>query len=338
MANYVQTASHVPNPLQASPRASVGLILVVCCALGFFAAVPLALPSLTFVLTIALAKGLAALGVALLLRAGLISLGHAMYFATGAYTVAFLSRAGVSDYVVLLVAAIVISCVSGLVVGAFLARFRAIFFGMLSLAVSMVVFSLLSKLFTITGGTDGMSVAVPTVFGITLTKGQFDLVNYGVTVGLVSLLLLLVAKYLKSPLGEALTAIHSNEIRLEYLGVSAWSVILTGYTLSAALAGLGGALAVLAVGHALPEFAFWTESGHLVLTAVLGGIGSVFGPIAGSIFIEIVHLWANDVAAEAWNMIMGIALLMVIFFLPRGIWSLGSVVRLTSQRRSAGQK
>lgn len=292
-------------------------------ALALLLLVPVAFPHLKFVITLAVAKGFAALGVALLLRGGLISLGHAMYFAIGAYATAFLgSKAGVSDLVLLLVASTAVAALAGLVFGAFLVRYRAIFFAMLNLAVSMVIFALTSKLYGITGGTDGLRVAVPTVLGWAPGKAAFDGFLFYLCILLMVVLGWLVHRYLQSPLGHALSAIHTNEVRLEYLGVSAWQTLLTSYTISAALAGLGGALAAMSIGHVLPEFAFWTESGHLVLTAVLGGIGGVAGAFIGSVFLEILHTVAVGVAAEAWNLIIGLALIGVIFFLPRGIYGL----------------
>jgi len=302
-------------------------------ALVILALAPLALPFLQFVLTIAIAKGFAALGVALLLRAGLISLGHAMFYAIGAYAAAFMiTTLGITDFAVLMIGSTAISALFGLLFGLFLVRYRAIFFAMLNLAVSMVIFALASKLYGITGGTDGLRVGIPTVFGIELAKASFDTLLFYTTIVLVAVLGILVHRYLKSPLGHALSAVHSNEVRLEYLGVSAWSTLLTAYTISAALAGVGGAIAALSIGHVLPEFAFWTESGHLVLTAVLGGIAGIAGPFLGSVFLELVHTVAVGYAAEAWNLIVGVALLVVIFFLPRGLY--GLFERLSSTKPS----
>ncbi|GGE28361.1 hypothetical protein GCM10007276_01950 [Agaricicola taiwanensis] len=306
-------------------------LLLLLAGLAVMAVLPLAVPWLQFTLTIALAKGLAALGVAVLLRAGLISIGHAMFFAIGAYATAFLMRdLAVTDFATLIVASTLISALSGLLFGAFLVRYRAIFFAMLNLAVSMVLFSLLAKLYGVTGGTDGIRVATPSVFGMALARPVFaDVLYYGglLLAGLVGFA---VHRYLKSPLGAALSAIHTNEVRLEYLGVSAWSVLLVAYTLSATLAGLGGAIAAMAIGHVVPEFAFWTESGHIVLVAVLGGIGGVVGPFAGSIFLEVVQTLAVGFAADAWNLIIGLALIGVIFFLPRGLYGLMETRRRTS--------
>ena len=124
-------------------------------------------------------------------------------------------------------------------------------------------------------------------------------------------------------------------MRLEYLGVSARSTLLAAYTISATLAGIGGAIAAVSIGHVLPEYAFWTESGHLVLTAVLGGIAGIAGPFLGSIFLELVHTVAVGYAAEAWNMIIGVAMLVVIFFLPRGLF--GLFERLTGVKSREGE-
>lgn len=306
-------------------------LVLILVAVGAMTAMPIAMPGLQFTLTIALAKGLAALGVAVLLRAGLISIGHAMFFAIGAYTVAFLMRdLAVTDFAVLLVAATMVSAAFGLLFGAFLVRYRAIFFAMLNLAVSMVLFALLAKLYGLTGGTDGVRVATPTIFGASLSSGAFADVLYYVGLAAATLVGFGVHRYLKSPLGHALSAVHTNEVRLEYLGVSAWSVLLVAYTLSAALAGLGGAIGAMAIGHVVPEFAFWTESGHIVLVAVLGGIGGVAGPFIGSIFLEVVHAVAVGFAADAWNLITDAALIAVIVFLPRGLYGLLDARRRTS--------
>lgn len=297
-------------------RAALFLIALTALALA-----PIAAPWLQFVLTLAVAKGFAALGVAVLLRGGLISIGHAMFYAVSAYAIAFLARAGLNEFVVLLLLGTLASAVTGMLVGAFLVRYRAIFFAMLNLAMSMVLYALLSKLYGITGGTDGLRLAVPRFFGMTLDKASFDTALYYAGLVLMVGVGYGVQLYLASPLGHALAAVHTNELRLEYLGIPVRIVLLIAYTISAALAGIGGAIAAMAIGHILPEFAFWTASGHLVLVAVLGGIGGVAGPFIGSLFLEVLHTLAVGVT-DAWNLIIGVALIGVIFFLPSGLYGL----------------
>ncbi len=306
------------------------LILAVVAAL-----VPIAVPWLGFEFTLAVGIGLAALGVAMLLRGGLISIGHALYYAVGAYAVAFLMRdARVSDLLLLFAGATVITTAVGFVVGAFMVRYRAIFFAMLNLAISMVFFTLLSKLYYVTGGTDGLAVATPTVLGMQLGRATFDVVLQNAALVLMVAVALLIDRYLKSPLGEALSAIDTNEVRLEYLGVSARGVIWAAYTVSAGLAGLGGAISAVAIGHVVPDMSYWTVSGQLVLVAVLGGIGGVPGAFIGAFFLELVRTFAVGIAGEAWNAMIGTSLLIVIFFLPEGLY--GLVQRL--ERRRPGAK
>lgn len=296
--------------------------------------VPLAVPWLGLVFTLAVAKGFAALGVAVLLRGGLISLGHALYFAVGAYSVAFLMRDfGISDLAVLFAGATGIALVFGFLIGAFIMRYRSIFFAMLNLALSMVFYALLSKLYNLTGGTDGVRVAKPLLMGMTLSQESFNLILHVSVLVLMVLAAWIVDRYLKSPLGDALGAIRTNEVRLEYLGVSARGVIWVAYVLSAGLAGLGGAISALAIGHVVPDLSYWTVSGQLVLIAVLGGIGGVPGAFIGAFFLELLQTFAVGFATEIWNAIMGLSLLIVIFFLPDGLY--GLLQRFERQRTDA---
>ncbi|MHC4053334.1 branched-chain amino acid ABC transporter permease [Bradyrhizobium sp. 25ACV] len=303
--------------------------IVATAAVLVLALLPVAAPWLQFVLTLAIAKGFAALGVAVLLRAGLISIGHAMFFAASAYAVAFLARAGVNDLGLMLILSMLGGALVGAVAGSFLVRYRAIFFAMLNLAVSMVFYALCAKLYGVTGGTDGMPVPVPAVFGVVLGEPAFKSVLFYLSLGLMVLVGLAVQRYLNSPLGHALSAVHTNEIRLEYLGIPVWAVLLMAYVVSAALAGLGGAIAGFAIGRVVPEFAFWTASGHLVLIAVLGGIGGVPGAFIGALFLELLHSAAVTVT-DSWNLIVGMTLIIVIMFMPQGIYGLFARKEATS--------
>jgi ABC-type branched-subunit amino acid transport system permease subunit len=295
------------------------LLLLAAGTVVALVAATVAFPWLEFVLTLAIAKGLAALGVAILLRGGLISIGHAMFFAIGAYATAFAMRdLGITDVFALILISAVVSLVAGLLIGAFVVRYRAIFFAMLNLAISMVLFSLLAKFYGLTGGTDGMRVETPTVLGMVLEAKGFATFLFYAAIAAMVLAGLAVNAYFRSPLGEALSAVHTNEIRLEYLGIPVRGVLLVAYGISALLAGIGGTFAAMTVGHVLPDMAYWTDSGHLVLVAVLGGISGIAGPFVGAVFLELVHMLAAGVT-DAWNMIVGAALLGVIFFLPKGL-------------------
>lgn len=297
------------------------LLLAVLAAVPSFAA-----SSQTF-LAIVFAKSLAVLGILLLLQAGQVSFGHGMFFAVGAYTVAFLGRSmGGGDLALLLLASAVSSTLLGLMVGLFVVRYRYIFFGMLNLAFSMVLYSVLEKFFYLTGGSDGLRIRRPTAFGFSFERAEFDTVLYYLTLGLAFGAAYLVWRYLRSPLGQALKAIKSNETRLEYIGLSARFVMLVGYVISALLCGIGGACLGIIQGIATPEYSYWTRSAEFVFIAILGGVGHVAGALTGTFVYEAVRTYAAAFVADSWQMILGFVLLAIILKAPSGIIGLVSMI------------
>jgi branched-chain amino acid transport system permease protein len=294
---------------------------VVLAAVAAVAVTPVVAPWARVILTIILAKALAVLGILVLLRAGQVSFGHGMFYAGSAYAAAFLARAGSggSDVALLLVAGVACAIVFGTAVGLFVVRYRSIFFGMLNLAFSMVLYSLLQKSFHLTGGSDGLRVPRPAFFGLTLDRDAFEWAFFYFVLGLAIAVTVAVRRYLDSPLGRALGALKTNETRLEYLGVSARRVLLVAYVLSAVLAGLAGTILAIANGHVTPESGYWVRSGEFVFIAVLGGSGSVAGPFVGTLVYELVRLYASAYAAEIWQAVLGIVLLLVILFAPGGL-------------------
>ena len=269
---------------------------------------------------VALCFGLAALGVGVLARAGQISFGHAMYAAVSGYGVAFLARAQPQvDGLLLLAAGVGASLVAGAVVGLFVVRYRGIFFGMLNLAVCMVLFSLIGKLYTLTGGTDGLRIARPTLAGITLERDAFETTLLVLTVLLSLGLGMLVQRYYRSASGEAMAGIKTNETRLEYLGLSAQRVLWNGYMVSVALVGLSGALFALVQGLVSPDMGSWLRSGEFVFIAILGGSSHAFGAFVGAIVFELVKLLAAAYMQGVWQMLLGSVLIIVILAAPDGI-------------------
>lgn len=302
--------------------------------LVLFAAVPFFATSLQTFLAIAFAKSLAVLGLLLLLQGGQVSFGHGMFFATGAYTVAFLGRAmGGGDIVLLLLAAAATSTLLGVVVGLFVVRYRYIFFGMLNLAFSMVLYSILEKFFHLTGGSDGLRIRRPTAFGYAFDRAQFDTLIYVLTLVLAFGAAYLAWRYLRSPLGQALKAMKTNETRLEYIGLSARMVLLAGYIISALLCGLGGACLGIIQGLATPEYSYWTRSAEFVFIAILGGAGHVAGALTGTIVYEAVRTYAAAFVADSWQLILGLVLLGIILKAPSGI--VGLAERLFVFRRKS---
>jgi branched-chain amino acid transport system permease protein len=280
-----------------------------------------ATPWLKFVLTLALAKGIAVLGILLLLRAGQVSFGHALYVALGAYAVAFLAPS-LPDVALLLPLAALATTAVGVVIGLFVARYREIFFGMLNLALSMVFYSMLEKFYHYTKGTDGIRVPSLRVAGIELDRVSYEWTVFGLALLLAIGFGLLARIYLASPMGQALAAIKTRETRLDFMGVSSRSVLLAAYVLSALMAGCAGALVAMTTRHVTPLLAYWTASGELVFIAILGGAGGVLGPFLGAAVYELVRVYAAATVADMWQMILGAVLLLVILFARGGIWGM----------------
>jgi len=291
-------------------------------AAAFVLALSWAVPWLRFVMTIAIAKGLAVLGILLLLRAGQVSFGHALYLSLAAYVVAFMA-ARIPEVLLLLPLAAVVAASIGLLVGLFVSRYRAIFFGMLNLALSMVFYSMLDKFYEVTRGGDGIRVPVTSFAGAVLSPDQQSWALLILALVLAIGFGAFVRLYLLSPMGSALSALKTREARLEFMGVPARRVILSAYVLSALMAGCGGALIALSTRHVTPALAYWTASGELVFIAILGGAGSVFGPFLGALAYELTRTYAAALVADAWQMILGTVLLVVILFAPGGLWGIG---------------
>ncbi len=207
----------------------------------------------------------------------------------------------------------------GLIVGLFVLRYREIFFGMLNLAFSMVLWSLLEKMFQYTNGADGIRVARPSVLGMNFDPAMFQYALLYVTLSVSVAALVFVRRYLSSPLGQMLRAIKSNETRLEYLGTSAKRVLLIGYVISASLGGIGGVLVATAQQIATPEFAYWTKSGEFVFIAILGGAAHALGAFAGAIVFEVVRFYAAATLTNIWQLVLGIVLIAIILFAPSGL-------------------
>ena len=276
----------------------------------------------TYLFTVATAKGLVALGLLLLMRTGLVSFGQGLYFGIGAYAAGVGADAlGLRDAVpMVLLGAVAAGVVAG-VLGLLLARYRTIFFAMLSLAFSMILYGLLVKTPAL-GSTDGFNVSARTVFGLSTSGpvgrfGVYGLAALTAFAGAVGL-----DRYLRTHLGRLAPAVRDNELRVEYMGASVRNVVHLNLVLAAVLAGAGGAITALAVGHVDPETAYWTTSGEFVFVAILSGTSSVAAPFAGALLLELLRSFAYEHAPNTWQLVVGGTMLAVILFLPDGLWSL----------------
>jgi ABC-type branched-subunit amino acid transport system permease subunit len=287
-------------------------------------AVPVILPEwMKFIVTLALAKFLAVLSVALFLRSGMVTFGHAMFYAAGAYVVGFSHKwFAYNGIVVLFVIGAFVGAGVAALVGLVMARYREVFFAMLNLAFSMMLYGALLKLYWFTGGTDGLSSGLPSFLGYTPSREYLRDVQYYTTVVAVGAVIYGMYRFMESPLGHYIKARADNEIRIEYSGESVRRVIYVTYVLSGALAGMGGVLAAFTVGHIVPEYAFWIQSGEFVFIALLGGFESVPGPLVGAIAFEFIRTYASKYFPNEWQMVLGIIMLVIILFRPGGLWAI----------------
>lgn len=277
---------------------------------------------LSFLLTLAFAKALVALGVVVQMRVGLVTFGQALFYCVGGYAVGLGAQyLGWHDAFVLLALGVAVALALAAVCGLLLARYRDIFFAMLTMALSMVVFGVLVKS-SVLGSTDGFNVAAPTYFGWQPSPESAKRVVFLLTVAVSGVAAILFHRLLKSGLGLVSEAIRENEIRVEYLGVSPRAAIYANYLAAAAVSALGGGLTSLATGHIDPEMAFWTTSGEFVFIAILGGTQHVAAPFIAAIVFATVRTLAIQEAPNTWQMALGIVLLALIIFLPKGLWSL----------------
>lgn len=287
---------------------------LLCLALG------LVFPWSKTALIVGLCYGIAALGVAAMVRAGQVSFGHAMYACIGGYTVAFLARAWPQlDGLLLVLAGVGASLVAGAVVGVFVVRYRGIFFGMLNLAISMVLYSVIGKVYGVTGGTDGLRINRPAIFGIEFERAGFETALLLGTLIVAIGLGVLVQRYFHSASGEALAGIKTNETRLEYLGLSARGVLWEGYVFSAGLVGLSGALFALVQGLVTPDIGSWLRSGEFIFITILGGSSHAIGAFLGAAVFELVKLFAAAYMTGVWQLLLGATLIIVILVAPNGI-------------------
>lgn len=301
---------------------------------GLSLAFGLMFPWLKTPLIIALSYGFAALGVSLLIRAGQVSFGHAGFTCLAAYAAVAISRSWpAADALLLLLAGAAAGMVSGFLVGLFVSRYRAIFFGMLNLALSMVLFAVLGKFYNVTGGTDGVRLERPTLAGQVLERAPFETCLLVISVVLVVIVCWAVRRFYAAPMGQALVAIKTNEVRLEYLGLSARRVFLTGYVISATLCGFSGAMFALVQGLVTPEMGYWIRSGEYVFIAILGGAAQPVGAFIGAIAFEFLKLFAAAVLTGAWQMVIGTVLLILIFAAPAGLSAL--LVKFDRRPKSA---
>jgi branched-chain amino acid transport system permease protein len=264
---------------------------------------------------------------------GLLSFGHAMFLAIGAYTAAYLTSAKIMILEVTLLSAAAVAVVVAVPIGLLCIRYVKIYFSMLTLAFSMLLYSFLFKFYLITGGDEGIRIKLPAPLLIDLSK--LDTVAiltgpmYYYVFAMLIVLTFLMWRISRSAFGLGLRAIRENEQKARYLGVNVQRHRLVVFVIAAAYGALGGVTVGIPVGLAEPSLAYWVQSGNLVFMLLLGGYTNFFGPVLGAI----AFIFFQDQLmsyTEYWRLTFGVLLAVIVIFFPNGLMGVVDPRRLWS--------
>ncbi len=262
---------------------------------------------------------------------GLLSFGHGAYFAAGAYTVGMIAKYLPEAYrlEILIPAALLFSLMISIIFGFLCVRHTKIFFSILALSLSMLLYALLFKLYHITGGSDGLRIPLPAAFGFSfkgIRRPEFLVGTY-----YYFLLVMFAASFIvmkgivSSPFGKALQAIRDNEVRAELIGIRVRRYRLYAFCISGLFVGLGGALWTFVNGHVTADLSHWVFSGEIVYMTLLGGFGIFEGPVIGAMLFTYLKLYAMG-NTQYWMFVIGGTLIVLVMLLPNGV--AGAIVSL----------
>ena len=270
--------------------------------------------------TEALIYGGFAMGVDLLLGfTGLLSLGHALFFGLGAYTSALVLKEWTASFWLALGATLLVATVAGAVGGVIAIRARGVYFALITFGLAEV----LSKIVFNTrelGGSDG-------IIGIPVVQANFLLFSVDSSHALAFFLLVLVfvmglyfalEALLQTPFGRLLVAIRANENRVPFLGFSAQRYKLLAFIMAADVTALSGALYPMLRGFVSPELMFFHTSGNAVITVILGGVGTLIGPLYGSVILSALKSVVGTYT-EHHLIVIGVLFMLAVIFFPKGL-------------------
>jgi branched-chain amino acid transport system permease protein len=257
---------------------------------------------------------------------GLVSFGHAAFYGVGAYTLGLLTpKYEAPSLWTTLPAAIAFAGIAAFVVGAFVVRVKGIYFIMVTLAFAQMFYFLFHDT-KLGRGSDGISMNFKPTAGIAgatlLDLGNTTHVYYFVLIAMLVVFVLL-RTILRSAFGRALQGIRSNEHRMRSLGYPVYWYKLASFTLAGAIAGFAGYLSAMQFGFVNPELLSWHQSGNVLLMLILGGLGSLYGAVAGAFaFVALQEFYSS--LTTHWQLLLGGTIIVLVIFLPGGLASITS--------------
>lgn len=250
---------------------------------------------------------------------GMVSFGHAAYLGIGSYAVGILSYYGITDGFVHIAVAILASALAALFIGAVSLRTSGVYFIMITLAFSQMVYFLGISLNQY-GGDDGMNIAQHSDFAGLLDLDDANVLYYFVFAFLL-LFLWLGFRLVESRFGMVIRGAKSNERRMIAIGFPTFRYKLTAFVISGAMCGTAGALLANQTLFVSPAIMQWTRSGEVMIMVLLGGMGSLFGPVLGAVAFLVLEDVLSGLT-EHWQVILGPILILVVLFARRGIFGL----------------
>jgi branched-chain amino acid transport system permease protein len=299
--------------------------------LGFLVIFPWLMPYEALAVNI-LILGLYALGFNLVFGyTGLLSFGHAAFLGTGAYGCGIaVAHYGIGWFGAILIGTS-LATVLAAIMGALAIRTKGIYFAMVTLALSMCIYYAYYQMQSVTGGENGLrgvNIKTISVLGFELAFIN-PTVKYYVMLAFVGTAIWLFSRLLDSPFGAVLEAIRENEERAKACGYDVARTKLLVFIISGALCGLAGALNALHLSIVPIETLHYTTSGQVVMMALLGGMGTFFGPFVGAATFLLIQDVFSSLTSH-WQLFVGIIFIVFVLFFPRGIW--GSILQWMERR------
>jgi len=302
----------------------------------------IASPYQTLLLTYGLVMAIAALGFNLLLGyTGLLSFGHSAFFGAGAYSVALMAKyLGIFSMEVFILGGLGVTAIVAALFGLVCVRHTKIFFAILTMALSQVLWTLVYKFYWITNGTDGMTIKFPTLLGglVNFTGSgayqRFIIAYYFYVVVFFIIATAIMWVVVHSPFGKALQAIRDNEVRAKFIGLPVQLYRWIAFTISGIFTGLAGTLWIPLNRHVTPDILHWPFSGELVFLTVLGGFQSFAGPIVGAVAFNYLKTYAIA-WTEYWQLLLGSVLVIMVLTLPTGI--MGAINWIQAKLKPKGE-
>lgn len=252
---------------------------------------------------------------------GLISLGHAAFSGTAGYVAAALiNKAGVTDLAPLLAASLAASGVAALLVGWISVRTTGIYFIMITLALGQMLFFFFHDV-AFWGGADGVNLSSKPSFdlgGSTLLDLSVRIEFYYTALACLVAVYLLLSTLLNAPFGQVLRGIRINEARTKALGHDVQRYKLACFVIAGLIAGLAGFLELVRGGFISPAHVNWHESAMALIVVILGGMGTLVGPVVGAFALVLLEDFVADLT-DHWKLVIGLFVIGVVLFLPDGL-------------------